>query len=314
MFEPLFEEIKKAESIIIFGHINPDGDCYGSQQALKESLSLAFPNKKIYAVGSGYRRFFGLIGEMDDVEDSLFPKSLAILLDGNGLSRMEDQRIRKCKNFIKIDHHVDDGSYSEGPFVVDENASSTCELVCDFIQELDLPINEKVATGLLLGILTDTGRYQFVKDYGKVFRQSSYLASKGGDIKGINYILNQTNEFVVKFKGYVFTHYKIYKDKIPYLILDKNVLKEFKIHPAKAGSMVNLIGNITGFPIWVFFSEHVEENKWYLEIRSSGINVQKIASKYGGGGHVEAAGATLINPKEDLFMDILEDLYLSIEE
>ena len=53
MFEKVFEQIKKYDSIVIFGHINPDGDCFGSQIALRETIKLMFPNKQVFAVGKG---------------------------------------------------------------------------------------------------------------------------------------------------------------------------------------------------------------------------------------------------------------------
>ena len=107
MFEELRQIIEANDSIVIFGHIFPDGDCYGSQIGLRELLRLNYPNKKVYAVGSGLRRFFGLMGEMDKVSDDVIKNSLAILVDGNDCSRMEDARVSTAKEFIKIDHHIE---------------------------------------------------------------------------------------------------------------------------------------------------------------------------------------------------------------
>ena len=57
MFEKLREIIESYNSIVIYGHPNPDGDCYGSQLALREGIKLNYPNKKVYATGTGLRRF-----------------------------------------------------------------------------------------------------------------------------------------------------------------------------------------------------------------------------------------------------------------
>ena len=135
MFEKIVELIKQYDTITIFGHINPDGDCYGSQIGLRNTLRLTFPNKKVYAVGSGLKRFFPLLGAMDVVEDEVIANSLAIILDGNDLPRMEDQRVRTAKAWAKIDHHVDTGGFKEGPQVVIEKANSTCEIIGDLIIE-----------------------------------------------------------------------------------------------------------------------------------------------------------------------------------
>ena len=56
MFESIVSKIEQYDSIVIFGHLNPDGDCYGSQIALRNILRLKYPHKKIYAVGGrGFR-------------------------------------------------------------------------------------------------------------------------------------------------------------------------------------------------------------------------------------------------------------------
>ena len=65
---------------------------------------------------------------MDQVSDEIIKESLAILVDGNDLSRMEDQRIYTAKAYAKIDHHIDTGGFTEGPFVVDVLANSTSYL------------------------------------------------------------------------------------------------------------------------------------------------------------------------------------------
>ena len=114
MFEELLPIIEKNDSIVIFGHIFPDGDCYGSQIGLRNVLRLNYPNKKVYAVGSGIRRFFKFIDKMDEVKDDVIKNSLAILLDGNDCARMEDPRVTTAKEFIKIDHHVENYRFTEG--------------------------------------------------------------------------------------------------------------------------------------------------------------------------------------------------------
>ena len=89
MFEAIVSKIEQYDSIVIFGHINPDGDCYGSQIALRNILRNKYPQKSIYAVGSGLKKFFDIIGKMDVVPDEIIAKSLAIVLDSNDLQRLD---------------------------------------------------------------------------------------------------------------------------------------------------------------------------------------------------------------------------------
>lgn len=291
MFEKIFEQIKKYDSIVIFGHINPDGDCYGSQIAIRESLKLAFPEKRIFAVGSGYRRFAKMLGEMDIIDDSVISNSLAIIVDGNDLPRMEDQRVVNAKAWIKIDHHVDVGTFTEGEFVVDEDANSCCSIIARMVQELKLPINTVIASALFLGLLTDTGRFQFVSDFPSTFKLAGWLCENGADPTSINKILSITDEGSLSFKGYVYSHYKKTQAGTIYLAIDQKTLKRFNLTAGKAGAMVNLISNLKGYPIWAFFCEN-EDGSCHGEFRSNGPAVQPIAVKHGGGGHLQAAGAT----------------------
>ena len=152
MFEQIIELIEKYDSIVIFGHINPDGDCYGAQVGLREIIHILYPSKKVYITGTGCPRFFSILPHMDKVEDDVISNSLALLVDANDLPRMEDSRIFNCKAWAKIDHHIDTQSFTEGPQVVDTSANSTCDMITGLAMELDVDINPLGATALYLGI------------------------------------------------------------------------------------------------------------------------------------------------------------------
>ena len=292
MFEKLREIIESYNSIVIYGHPNPDGDCYGSQLALREGIKLNYPNKKVYATGTGLRRFRNTLGKMDDVSDETISESLAILVDGNDLYRMEDQRVWNAKAWIKIDHHIDTGHYTQGEYVLDEDADSTCSLIVKMFQECGWKMNSNIASLLFLGILTDTGRFQYIRDFVEAFDQASWLCQMGAEPRPIYTALNRTPEMSLVFKGYVFSHYKKTEAGVIYLELDKETIARFKLTAARAGNMVNLISNIEGYPIWVFITE-TEEGFSHIEFRSNGPEVQALAASIGGGGHKYASGVTL---------------------
>lgn len=313
MFEELLPIIERNDTIVIFGHIFPDGDCYGSQIGLRETLKLNYPNKKVFAVGSGIHRFVDFIGPMDEVDDETIKNSLAILLDGNDFSRMEDQRVETAKEWIKIDHHVENYRFTQGKFVLDTNANSTCELIIQFIQEKGWKINPTICNALYLGILTDSGRFQFIENFPKAFYEAAFLCENGANPKQINSILNVTNEAAMAFKGYVYSHYMKTEKGVIYLTFTYDTLKKLHVSPSKAGGMVNLIGNVEGYPIWAFFCEY-EDGTCHAEFRSNGPAVQPVAAKYGGGGHLQAAGVTVENMNEETVKMIMDDLDNAIDE
>ena len=307
MFEELKTIIEANDSIVIFGHIFPDGDCYGSQIGLRDLIKLNYPDKKVYAVGSGLHRLFDLIGYMDEVDDELIKNSLAILLDGNDCSRMEDQRVTTAKEHIKIDHHIENYRFTEGKFVINNNANSTCEMIVQMAVESGWKLNPTISNALLLGIITDSGRFQYIEDFALAFHEAALLCENGANPKAINDILNVTNESALQFKGYVFNHYQKSENGVIYLTFNTQTLKKLNVSPSKAGNMVNLISNVKGYPIWCFFCEN-EDGTCHAEFRSNGPGVQPIASKYGGGGHYLAAGVTLESMSDEIVNNIINDL------
>ena len=307
MYKAILEKIEKYNSIVIFGHLNPDGDCYGSQMAFRKSLKLKYPDKHIYAVGSGLHRFFDILGKMDVVSEKVIEQSLAIIVDGNDLPRMEDQRVNFASDFVKFDHHLDIGSFTEGPSLVDEDASSCCEILLDFFRNNNFPIDQEVAQCLLLGFITDTGRFQFVNDYPKIFKDVSFLCEMGADPDSLNTILNMSSEHSAIFKGYVYTHYQKTENGVLYLYFNKRTLKKYRMNANAASGLVNLLSNIRGCPIWMFMCEN-NNSTIHIEFRSYGPMVQPVAVKYGGGGHAHAAGTTIEKYDQDVIDSMLKDL------
>lgn len=292
MFEQIWDLIKKNDSIVIYGHINPDGDCYGSQVGLKEIILANLPGKQVYITGSGVPPFFDVICKMDEVSDETIKNSLAIIVDGNDLARMEDSRIFTAKEFAKIDHHIDTGTFKEGPFIVDVDANSTCDIITGLVIENNLKITKLGANALYLGILTDSARFQFVTNFPQTFERAKFLCEHGANPNKINRVLSKSDEISLAAKGYVMSHYKKSKEGVISIVLDRHTLKELNISANHASNLINLLGNIEGYPIWCSFAEYAD-GRVRAEFRSNGPLVQPVAVSVGGGGHAHASGAQL---------------------
>ena len=291
MFEKIISKIEEYDSIVIFGHRNPDGDCYGSQIALRNILRDRYPTKSIYCVGSGIKKFFEIIGPTDNVSDEVITKSLAILLDSNDLERAEDQRITTAKDFAKIDHHIDTFTFTEGPEVIDDKASSTCELIYEFAKENNLEIDLISASALYLGIMTDSGRFQFANNFVKMFEIVKNLCDLGVD----PILLNKTNNLIpessLDIKAFIYSHVVKTDCGVIYVYATKEDREVLGVTSAQICGNTSLIGYIANHPIW-FVSAETDTGGIQTEIRSSIFNVQEIAVRFGGGGHTYAAGFT----------------------
>lgn len=304
MFESIVSKIEQYDSIVIFGHLNPDGDCYGSQIALRNILRLRYPHKKIYAVGSGLKKFFDIIGKMDVVSDEIITQSLAIVLDSNDLNRLEDKRAATAKDFAKIDHHIDTFTFHEGPEVIDDKATSTCELIYLLAKENDYEIDLMAASALYLGMMTDTARFQFATNFVRMFDIAKNLCALGVDPVLLNKTNNLVPESTLDIKAFIYSH--IIKDSrgIVYAIATKAEREALGVTSQQIVGNTSLLSYVAGYPIWLILSE-TDVGGMQCEMRSSVHNVQRIATHFGGGGHEFAAGFTIKEFKSEIIEELL---------
>ena len=304
MFESVISKFEQYDSIVIFGHINPDGDCYGSQIALRSILKLRYPNKQIYAVGSGLKKFFDILGYMDVVSDEIITHSLGVVLDSNDIDRLEDKRAKTACAFVKIDHHIDTFTFTEGPEIIDDKATSTCELIYRLAKEANYEIDFIAASALYLGLMTDTARFQFATNFVNMFEIARDLCSLGVDPVLLNKTNNLVPESILGIKSYIYSH--VIKDNrgIVYVISSKKDRDALGVTSAQIVSNTSLLSYVAGYPIWLIISE-TDIGGMQVEMRSSKYNVQRIACHFGGGGHNFAAGFTIKEYKQEIIDEML---------
>ena len=304
MFEKIISKIEQYDSIVIFGHRNPDGDCYGSQIALRNVLKAKYPSKNVYCVGSGLPKFFNIIGTMDVVSDETITESLAVLLDSNDLERSEDQRIYRALDFAKIDHHIDTFTFKEGPEVIDDKASSTCELIYLFAKENSFEIDLVSASALYLGMMTDTGRFQFANNFVKMFSIVRDLCDLGVDPVLLNKVNNLVPEISLDIKAFIYSRVVKRDDGIIYVVASKRDREILGVTSAQICSNTSLISYVANHPIW-FIASETDNGGMQVEMRSSMYNVQEIAVHFGGGGHTFAAGFTIKTFSEEIINELI---------
>ena len=313
MFEQITSQIEKYDSIVIYGHLNPDGDCYGSQVALRAILKKQYPHKQIYAVGSGLPNFYHLLGKMDNVSDETIVESLAIILDSNDLSRIEDNRVYRALAFVKIDHHIDNLTFKEGPEVIDTESTSTSELIYLFAKENGWIIPKTAAEALYLGMFTDSARFQYATHYERMFDILKDLIQHGVEPIKLTSILNITQEYSLKIKSFIYRNYKKVKPGILYVYATKQDRDRLHVSAAQICANTGLISHVKKYPVW-FIASETDEGGLQVEMRSNLIDVQKIAVSFGGGGHEFAAGFTLKKVNENTLNELIDKLTIALNE
>lgn len=306
--------IKKYDTITIFGHINPDGDCFGTSLALRELLRLNFPKKKVYSLAGTLPQLEKRLTTQDTLEDEeIIKNSLAILIDVSEIERVSDQRVTLAKQIIKIDHHIENKPFY-GIKWVDEGAIACCQMIAELAFAAKWKMNKLIAELLYLGICTDSGRFRYAPTNSKTHRIVAKLLDLGAETDSIFKILYLSDEAYVKYQALLVSKFKRTKHNVVYCMADVNDYEQFGLHFDQISKNVNVIGNIRGCPAWILFTR-APEKYIRVEFRSHKINVQKIAAKYGGGGHLHAAGARLNDQENfDLCMQIVNDLDKAAEE
>lgn len=289
MLNQIYEEVKKYDSIVIARHIGVDPDALGSQFALKTSINLTFPNKKVYVVGTKSTRY-NYFPKLDKYELTNNDDVLLIVVDTPDKRRVDVSNLETFKNVCKIDHHPFIDKIGEYEYI-DTNSSSASELVYRFIKTNNMKIDEEVAKFLYYGIISDTNRFLFnttAETFGMVQELVSKYSLKIEELYS-NLYTRPLSE--IRFQGYISEHLKVTQNGLAYVIITNDILNQYGVDPSSAGNMVNNYNNIDEVLVWTTISEDVKNNQYKFNIRSRGPVINHAAEKFNGGGHALASGA-----------------------
>ncbi len=303
----LIQLINKYDSIIIFGHINSDGDCYSSQIAMYEFITNNFKNKKVYLTGSGVRKMFSIFRKVDTIPDEIFFNSLGIAVDFNETYRSEDQRLFNCKEIAVIDHHnigtktITNCSYQ----YIDHNIASCCSILFILFSKLkDIRFSATMIDALYYGIASDTNRFMYLEKDAKSLSFAKKLIQMGANYKQIYDNIALKDLTSLQIKSYILSNYK-YEKNLIYCFIDKDFKNKIN-YDGYLGSFVNVLANIEGFEAWILFIEN-DDNSLTCEFRSQSLPIIDVAIKYGGGGHDLACGIQKIKYEKDIISNIIKD-------
>lgn len=305
LFRKIYQTIKSYDTIVIARHIGPDPDALGSQFAMKELIKNKYPNKNVYAIGNPATKF-KFMGILDKFGEENLDDVLLIVLDTPDVKRIDGVTIADYKNVVKIDHHPFIDAFAQIE-LIDENSSSTCQLILEFILRNRLKFSDSIAQNLYLGIVSDTGR--FMHDYTS--KNTFDLVTKMLKKVDINFTSLYEPLYMrplseVKFQGYIFKNLTVTDNGVGYIKITDDVLKEYKVDTASAGNIISELKYINEIIVWIFLTEDKKNNLIRANIRSRGPVINNAASKYGGGGHKFASGARLADWQEadDLISDL----------
>lgn len=310
----ILEEIKGASTIGIGGHVRPDGDCIGASMGLYLYLTKACPEAKVEVFLEKPADVFSCIGKIDQVhtdfttEVEAFDVFIALDTSKDRLGEAQGY-FDHAKKRINVDHHVSNSGCGDVDHIRPE-ASSTSELVYEMIQDKSL-IDEEIAKALYIGIIHDTGVFQYSNTSPATLKTAAELVSYGFDFpKLIEETFYEKSYVQTQILGRALLESILFMDgKCVVSMVDKKTMKFYQAQPYDLEGIVSQLRNIKEVECAIFMYQ-LDTLEYKVSLRSGGkVDVAKIASFFGGGGHKRAAGVTM----QGTFHDIVNNLSAHID-
>lgn len=290
--------IKEHKSIVVARHKGPDPDAVAGQIALRDAIKLKYPSKEVYAVGATVSKF-KYLGKLDKLPDEdTLEDSLLIVVDCPNISRIDGANIEKYDDVIKIDHHPFIDRMGEIEWV-DENATSCCEMITEFLISARYKANKQIAEDLYVGVVSDSDRFLFSSTSYKTFELMAILLKNSKiDISKVypKLYVRPLNE--VKFQSYITEHMSVTPNGFGSMKISKAIIEKYGVDSGTASTLVNNFNNIKEIICWALVSYDEKSKIYKVNIRSRGPIVSDIAEKFNGGGHALASGARISKPMD----------------
>ena len=289
MYKKIFKIIKKYDKIVLARHISPDPDAIASQIALRDSIKLTFPNKEVYAVGTGVHKF-NYLGALDKPDLSTLNNSLLIVLDVPNFYRVDGINGLEYDAILKIDHHPAEDIIGDVDWT-DSTKSSTCEMIAELLLYSPLVMDTKIAEDLYIGMVFDSDRFLLPNTSTETLK-TAYELVKTSNINFVNLYDNLYERSIneEKFRAYLINNIEITENRFGFIFVPSEDLKKFNVEPTSVSNQVNDFYFIKELMCWMFVVYDERNDIYKANIRSRGPVINEVAAKYNGGGHKFASG------------------------
>lgn len=309
----LKKECMNAGRIGISGHIRPDGDCVGAVLGLRMYLKKCFPEAEVSVYLEKPPVIFSDIRGFDEIcsdfpREEPFDVFFALDCSADRLGAAETY-FREAEKRINIDHHISNAGSGDINYIMPQ-VGSTCELIYDLVDRSLL--DKELAMAIYIGIIHDTGVFQYSNTTPETLRKAADLITYGFDFpRLIQETFYQKTYVQSQIMGRAMMEsIRFLDNRCIVSVVEKKTMEFYDVKPSDLDGIVNQLRNIEGLDCAVFmYQTGVLEYK--VSMRSSEkVDVAKVASYFGGGGHMRAAGCTM----SGTFHDCINNLSLHIEK
>ena len=302
----LFENVGESSNLIT-GHINPDGDALGSALAFKLILDsknlhsdVCFDIKGNIPSNLNHLPINLITEKLKDKYDNVF-----VFDCGNSerLGSLEDLAL-KSDNIVVVDHHIDP-SFGNVQ-IIDSTAASTTQVLYREIVSEGVDIDTNIANCLMTGLITDTGRFQYSNTNYEVFQIASKLMQSGAELTFISdNIYGSIPMNAVKLQSEVLNRISLFEKEelVVSYILQKDY-ENYNIESSETDFLIDSIRLVKESKVALLLKEQ-EDKSFKGSLRSrTDLDVQQIASLFGGGGHKAASGFSTTLSMEEIITKV----------
>lgn len=298
-----------AERIAITAHLSPDGDALGSSLGLAGVLTKLGKDVTIFVddIIKGFKFLpevasVKLDKDLDAIDTENF--DLLCVLDCSTLARIGRVKDKiKAPVTLNIDHHISNEGFTDYAYI-DGYAAATAEIIVDLVREMQWPLDERTATCLYMGLVTDSGSFSFSCTRGATLRNGAFLVEHGAQPSLIHDGLDDMEWRSIKaLRDALETMTFAFDGKVAYMYTDLEHYDPL----ADMDSFSSYPRRIIGVEI-AFYLKEVEPGLTRASIRSRSHDVSKLALVFHGGGHAKASGCTIHLPLQQALEAILSEI------
>lgn len=294
----ILDAVRQANTFCVVGHVRPDGDCIGSQLALAMALaneghSVACWNEDPVPSKLAFLDPDRLVRRPQP--DQSF--DCVIATDAASLERLGQvaDRIQQRGLLINIDHHQSNTRFGDINWV-SAREPSTGELIFRLLRAARWNITPAIADCLFAAVSTDTGSFQYPTTRPSTYHVAAELVKRGANLGRIcNEVYQSYPLSRVRLLKHLYNHFRLtFDNRIAYFWLRPQDYARTGAEPADSEGLIDHIRAIEPVEVACVFEEITPElTRVSLRSKSPEIDVSRVASQFGGGGHTAAAGARI---------------------
>lgn len=303
----------QVNTVAIGGHVRPDGDCVGSTLGLYQYIKKCFPKIQVEVyledIPESFKAMFPVSEEILHEADEMKVYDLFIALDCGDARRLgfSAPLFENAKSTLCIDHHVSNVSFADDNYIVPD-ASSTSELVYNLLDEEQ--ITTEIAECLYLGIVHDTGVFQYSCTSPKTMEIAANLMRKGiRSSEIIDKTFYEKTYAQNQILGRALLESFVFMDgKCIVSYITKKIMDFHGVSPKDLEGIVSQLRVTKGVEVAVFLYE-IAPQEYKVSLRATGdVDVSKVAGFFGGGGHKKAAGVTMKGTMHEIINNLSEQI------